>query len=142
MKYIFNTIKFIFFISVFFSLACSKEQKQADILKGKWQITQLSISDTAFVSDTLAKQYFEFFACEKAYTATCEGVYFAESLDETKFKSIRDTFKYNVNADNFTITKVKTNEARFLLRRFEMKKIDSQKLEFGNDTLILKANKL
>lgn len=122
--------------------ACSKEQKQANELKGKWQITQFTMKDSSFVKDEIATQYFEFFACEKAYTATCQGIYTAETKDATIFTTIVDTFKYNLNTNDFTITKVKTNKARFLLVRCNIDKLENGNLEMSNDSVKVLAKKI
>ena len=90
-------------------ISCSKEQNAADQLNtGIWKITQLKWANGNEVEVTNNVHKMEFFPCTDAYTATCKGVYTLDYADTTK-TDLRDTFEFDIKADELAITAVKNS---------------------------------
>jgi hypothetical protein len=98
----------LFFYMSFLLFACSKEQRTADKLVGKWQITNLKWANDSAVDVTNDKHILEFFNCDQAYTASCSGVYFLDYADTLK-KDLNDTFKFELKNDEISISSVKSS---------------------------------
>jgi hypothetical protein len=100
-------------IILFFSLlsllyACSKEQNTADKLAGKWQISSLKWANGNPIDVTNDIHSIEFLSCDKAYTASCTGIYFLDYADTLK-KDLNDTFKFELKGDEISISSVKNS---------------------------------
>jgi hypothetical protein len=101
--------KIILFFSLLLLLnACSKEQNTADNLVGKWQISSLKWANGNPVDVTNDKHSIEFMSCDKAYTASCSGVYFLDYADTLK-KDLNDTFKFELRENEISISSVKNS---------------------------------
>jgi len=96
----------LFFTLLFLLSACQKEQRTADKLVGKWQISSLKWANGNDVEVTNDKHTLEFLSCDKAYTTSCSGVYFLDYADTLK-KDLNDTFKFELKEDEISISSVK-----------------------------------
>jgi hypothetical protein len=101
-----NTILF-FAIFIAFS-SCQKEQRTADNLVGKWQISTLKWANDSAVDVTNNKHVLEFLPCEQAYTASCSGVYFLDYADTLR-TDLNDTFKFEIRENEISISSVKNS---------------------------------
>jgi hypothetical protein len=101
-----NTILFLAIFIAFSS--CQKEQRTADKLVGKWQISTLKWANDSAVDVTNNKHVLEFLDCDQAYSASCSGVYFLDYADTLK-KDLNDTFKFELKNDEISISSVKSS---------------------------------
>jgi hypothetical protein len=124
-------ILFMSFLLLFGS--CYKENKLADKLSGNWQINELQWANGSLVDIGQDKHKIEFFACEMAYTATCEGVYHLDYADSLK-KDLLDTFQFDIKDEELAVTSVKTTLSanqyvvKFLRQRFQIDDLDDNNL--------------
>jgi hypothetical protein len=146
--------KLLFIIALFSLGACHKEQRLADDLSGTWSITELQWANGKPVAINDDVHKIEFFSCENAYTATCNGVYFLDYADTLKV-DLKDTFQFDIKEDELAVTAVRTTISsnqyvvRFLRQRFTIEKHKGSELQitriptFKDSTLgFLKASKL
>jgi hypothetical protein len=115
-------------------ISCSKEQNAADQLNtGVWKITQLKWANGNEVEVTNNVHKMEFFPCTDAYTATCKGVYSLDYADTTK-TDLRDTFEFDIKADELSITAVKnsvgsnTFVTKILRQRYDIEQLTDSEL--------------
>jgi hypothetical protein len=115
-------------------ISCSKEQNAADQLNtGIWKITQLKWANGNEVEVTNNVHKMEFFPCTDAYTATCKGVYTLDYADTTK-TDLRDTFEFDIKADELSITAVKnsvgsnTFVTKILRQRYDIEQLTDSEL--------------
>ena len=99
---------FLFFSISFLIFSCSKEQRTADKLVGKWQITSLKWANGNTIDVTNDKHTLEFLSCDQAYTASCSGVYFLDYADTLK-KDLNDTFKFELKYEEISISSVNSS---------------------------------
>lgn len=115
---------------------CYKEQKLADKLTGTWNITDLQWANGSNVEIEDDIHQIEFFDCEKAYTATCEGVYFVDYFDTSKI-DLRDTFRFDIKNEELAVTNVQATTGanlfvvRFLRQRFSINQLDENILQLN-----------
>lgn len=101
-------------------LACGKEQKISDKIKGKWTISEIRFNqDSVYNVFDKEKHEIEFLGGRRAYTSTFEGIYFIDYLDASK-KDIQDTFRYDIKNNQLSVTFV-NNTTVFKLFRFRYK---------------------
>jgi len=117
-------------------ISCSKEQNAADQLNtGIWKITQLKWANGNEVDVNNNVHKMEFFPCTDAYTATCKGVYTLDYSDTTK-TDLRDTFEFDIKADELAITAVKnsvgsnTFVTKILRQRYAIEQLTDSELAF------------
>jgi hypothetical protein len=114
--------------------SCYKEQKLADQLDGTWNIIELQWANNSIIDIGDDKHSIEFFPCEKAYTATCGGVYTLD-YEDTSLVDLRDTFEFDIKEEELAVTNVKlTNNQnqyviRFLRQRFQIEQLDENTLQ-------------
>ena len=115
-------------------ISCSKEQNAADQLNtGVWKITQMKWANGNEVEVTNNVHKMEFFPCTDAYTATCKGVYTLDYADTTK-TDLRDTFEFDIKADELSITAVKnsvgsnTFVTKILRQRYDIEQLTDSEL--------------
>ena len=102
----------LFFLILFLFIACNKEQRTADKLVGKWQISTLKWANDSAVDVTNDKHILEFLNCDQAYTASCSGVYFLDYADTLK-KDLNDTFKFELTLPCFFIRSCQSETDKF-----------------------------
>lgn len=101
-------------------LACGKEQKISDKIKGKWTISEIRFNqDSVYNVFDKEKHEIEFLGGRRAYTSTFKGIYFIDYLDASK-KDIQDTFRYDIKNNQLSVTFV-NNTTVFKLFRFRYK---------------------
>ena len=127
--------KVILIFSITFLLfACQKEQRTADKLVGKWQISTLKWANDSAVDVTNNKHVLEFLDCDQAYTASCSGVYFLDYADTLK-KDLNDTFKFELKNDEISISSVKSSSpsntfvTKILRQRYIFENINENSFE-------------
>lgn len=126
----------IYILSILLLTSCYKEQKLADKLEGAWNITELEWANGASVEIGNDIHQIEFFNCEQAYTATCQGVYHLDYADSGKI-DLRDTFRFDIKNEELAVTNVKvttgTNQfvVRFLRQRFNINQLDENMLQLN-----------
>ncbi len=98
----------LFFLILFLFIACNKEQRTADKLVGKWQISSLKWANGNTIDVTNDKHTIEFLPCDQAYTASCSGIYSLDYADTLK-KDLNDTFKFELRENEISISSVKNS---------------------------------
>jgi hypothetical protein len=101
-----NTILFLAIFIAFSS--CQKDQRIADKLVGKWQISSLKWANGNTIDVTNDKHSIEFLPCDQAYTASCSGIYSLDYSDTLK-KDLNDTFKFELRENEISISSVKNS---------------------------------
>ncbi len=99
--------------------SCAKEQETADALVGSWEITEVQLNDSTFLTLPQLPYMLEIPACEEAYTATCRAYLDYGLNDTSNVYSKTDSLKFDIRDKEITFTDAQ-NESKFsfLLQRF------------------------
>ncbi len=91
--------KTFFVITSFLIISCGISQKNADLLNGKWQLTEIVGDSTVIPADSIL-QYLIFEPCNDAYTATCKVNYVYHDISP----STQDTVRLNITIKDNDLT--------------------------------------
>jgi len=108
--------------TILFWASCAKEQETADALVGSWEITEVQLNDSTFLTLPQLPYMLEIPTCEEAYTATCRAYLNYPLNDTSDVYAKTDSLKFDIRDKEITFTDAQTeSKFSFLLHRFEYK---------------------